>query len=312
MPAPYSDNLYSADTFEDEENEQEYLQEQHGEVGGQQFAQDDDALSPTDGYFHNSSSSTEDVAGQQQPLSHADPSQHPQAPQHQRPASSNVPNVPNVLVEDPTLRGQNASAKAREAEQERLLNNPDHSSSHHTSYPQTTLPHQPSSTANSSAASPSSPQQRSSSSSFSNPHHTLRRSVEDDEVAQQTRMGTPPQQQQQQQLDAPPAYSPASPSVQQAQPTYQTFPPTPVDAAMGVPDEQARLLPRQPESMGGPPDGSRPPFRQRVKSSWLFKNFRSRLRTFLGALLIISIFLMVFSSFTLYPDHDVSGALFAF
>ncbi|RSL70002.1 hypothetical protein CEP54_002063 [Fusarium duplospermum] len=66
MPAPYSDNLYSAD----DDNEE--------------------ALSPTDGYFHASSTSS-------------------------RPR----PLVPNILVEDPTLA--NHESKAWEAERERRL-----------------------------------------------------------------------------------------------------------------------------------------------------------------------------------------------
>ncbi|KAM6526207.1 hypothetical protein FSOLCH5_002335 [Fusarium solani] len=65
MPAPYSDNLYSADD-------------------------ESEALSPTDGYFHASSTSS-------------------------RPR----PLVPNILVEDPTLASR--ESKAWEAERERRL-----------------------------------------------------------------------------------------------------------------------------------------------------------------------------------------------
>jgi hypothetical protein len=71
MPAPYSDNLYSADS----DNEP-------------------DALSPTDGYFHASESSSSR-------------------------SGLNVPHVPNVLVEDPTQLSRDA--KVQEAERERRL-----------------------------------------------------------------------------------------------------------------------------------------------------------------------------------------------
>ncbi|PTB61810.1 hypothetical protein BBK36DRAFT_1190431 [Trichoderma citrinoviride] len=81
MPAPYSDDLYSGD-----DNPWDDQQEQH-----------DDALSPTDGYFHASSSSGLEEA-------------------------ATVPFVPNVMVEDPTLQEDRAAAKAREAEEERLIN----------------------------------------------------------------------------------------------------------------------------------------------------------------------------------------------
>ncbi|KAM0425280.1 hypothetical protein ACHAPT_009598 [Fusarium lateritium] len=84
MPAPYSDNLYSADGDGD----------------------DNQALSPTDGYFHASSASS-------------------------RPR----PLVPNILVEDPTLASR--ESKAWEAERERCLLSSDAgaSSSSHTSRP---------------------------------------------------------------------------------------------------------------------------------------------------------------------------------
>ncbi|KAM0201718.1 hypothetical protein ACHAPA_003813 [Fusarium lateritium] len=71
MPAPYSDNLYSADSDDEP-----------------------DALSPTDGYFHASESSSSR-------------------------SGLNVPRVPNVLVEDPTQLSHDA--KVQEAERERRL-----------------------------------------------------------------------------------------------------------------------------------------------------------------------------------------------
>ncbi|UKZ56487.1 hypothetical protein TrVGV298_010324 [Trichoderma virens] len=91
MPAPYSDNLYSGDDnpWEDDQNE---------------------ALSPADGYFHASSG-----------LEEAQTSS-PSPPVRQQRQSANVPFVPNVMVEDPTLNEDRAAAKAREAAQERLIN----------------------------------------------------------------------------------------------------------------------------------------------------------------------------------------------
>ena len=69
---------------------------------------DEQALSPSDGYFHGASST---------------------APTH-TPTSSNVPYVPNVWVSDPSLgESSKAESKAREAYQESLANR-DHSSAY--------------------------------------------------------------------------------------------------------------------------------------------------------------------------------------
>ncbi|CAI6095372.1 unnamed protein product [Clonostachys chloroleuca] len=92
MPVPYSDNLYSAD---DDLSDADH---NHTE------------LSPTDGYFHASS-----------PFGVASP---PQTATDYQPGHLNVPIVPNVMVEDPTLREQDPDAKAREAAEERKLNPP--------------------------------------------------------------------------------------------------------------------------------------------------------------------------------------------
>ncbi|CAH0017455.1 unnamed protein product [Clonostachys rhizophaga] len=88
MPVPYSDNLYSAD---DDLSDADH---NHTE------------LSPTDGYFHASS-----------PFDVASPPQTATA--DYQPGHLNVPIVPNVMVEDPTLREQDPDAKAREAAEER-------------------------------------------------------------------------------------------------------------------------------------------------------------------------------------------------
>ena len=69
---------------------------------------DEQALSPSDGYFHGASST---------------------APSH-TPTSSNVPYIPNVWVSDPSLgESSKAESKAREAYQESLANR-DHSNAY--------------------------------------------------------------------------------------------------------------------------------------------------------------------------------------
>ncbi|SPQ20337.1 75e0e052-2973-41ec-983c-35fac2ee2d5d [Thermothielavioides terrestris] len=121
---PYSDNLYSAldDEFDDEPiGEPSSQRGEHGpgltaarhagldtlhafadtyaDPGELVDTEDPHALSPTDGYF-GSAPDTPSGTGV--------------------PASAQVPHVPNVLVEDPSLQRNTAESKAREAEQERL------------------------------------------------------------------------------------------------------------------------------------------------------------------------------------------------
>ncbi|KAI9155366.1 hypothetical protein HJFPF1_07948 [Paramyrothecium foliicola] len=268
MSAPYSDNLYSADLSSDDEQDER------------------DALSPSDGYFHASSSSNLPQAPQQHTRGNA--------------TSSNVPAVPNVLVEDPTLREQGVD-KAREAEQERL---------------------------NEEAAQPSAPvpQSRDSYPPFSPTHHH-RRSVDEDDglfeaVGHTSPSGTrqaeaesrpfPHQQQHHthQQIphqisDAPPAYSPPLSPTSGTAGGYHTFGPT--NSTMGLPYEQQHLIPREPESMGGPPEGSKPALWQRIKETisnrLTIQNLRGKVKTALGTLVILSIFLMVLSGFSIRPYH---------
>ncbi|OAQ92004.1 hypothetical protein VFPFJ_03744 [Purpureocillium lilacinum] len=295
MPAPYSDNMYS-------------------DMG--QDASDDerDALSPTDGYFHASASS--DAASS---------SAFGQQPDQHRRTSSNVPSVPNVLVEDPTLRDQ--GAKAREAEQERQINNaagqqttssspyPPQLSS--TSSPHTSHHPTPSASAASPPQGPTSPAANPSPSFVSSHHH--RRSVEEDEPVQfpgdrtrlpylhtpshtSTHATAPSQPHHHSQLDAPPAYSPSPSSPPSSQPQgYQTFASLSENARtgndnsnMGVPEEHQALLPRHPESMGGSPNGPSHPRWQRLKDSMSSPNLRPKLKTILGVLVIFSIIFAIF------------------
>ncbi|KAM0256506.1 hypothetical protein ACHAQJ_004917 [Trichoderma viride] len=298
MPAPYSDNLYSGDDnpWDEEQN---------------------DALSPADGYFHASSSGLEEAT-----------TSSPSYPVQQQRQSSNVPFVPNVMVEDPTLHEDRAAAKAKEAEEERLINSaaagrstpfidsqphhqtslaqgqagfyqPSHSSSSsHPSqvatYPQFQA-HRHSASASASA----------SSSSHSPSGHHHRRSI-DEEVSSFQPPSAAGQATNQYTVhrpaDAPPAYSPpaSSPSLSSG---YQTFTPPPAvsqSETMGLPEENQSLLPRQPESMGGAPNGSQQPLWRRIKSS-ANSTTRKKIRTILGVLVILSIVAALFgSSFGVY------------
>lgn len=128
---PYSDNLYSAldddsDVEPIGESSSQHGRQYHGlgvtpgtawwnAAAGSGYVDDESVdpadavdvvedpqdLSPTDGYFGAATRS-------------------PAAPV--RPTSSNVPHVPNVMVEDPSLQRSAAEGKAREAEQERRRN----------------------------------------------------------------------------------------------------------------------------------------------------------------------------------------------
>lgn len=125
---PYSDNLYSALDDESDiepigegvarhENQGLGVAPQHprldtaidsagtyvssGGVGDAVDLEDPHVFSPTDGYFGTAGGPPSGTVV---------------------PASSNVPSVPNVLVEDPSLQRSAAVDKAREAEQERSRN----------------------------------------------------------------------------------------------------------------------------------------------------------------------------------------------
>ncbi|KAL6860967.1 hypothetical protein J3F83DRAFT_310110 [Trichoderma novae-zelandiae] len=309
MPAPYSDNLYSGDDNPwDDEHEQ------------------NDALSPTDGYFHASSSGLEEAA-----------TSSPVPPVRQQRQSASVPFVPNVMVEDPTLQEDRAAAKAREAEEERLINSasagqsspfgdsqphrqtapfaqgqagvyhPSHPSYSSHSSPQTrpqvaTYPHHHPASASASSSSPSSS------------GHYHRRSI-DEEISsfQPTSAASPVPNQYtiHQPADAPPAYSPSasSPPLPSG---YQTFAPPQAGThseTMGVPDENQTLLPRQPESMGGAVNGSREPLWQRIKNKSSSCITRKKVRTVLGVLVIISIIVALFGSTIGIHSHKKPGII---
>ncbi|KAI1388422.1 uncharacterized protein F4822DRAFT_429049 [Hypoxylon trugodes] len=231
---PHSDNLYSMNADQGED--------------GEDYA---DQLSPSDGYFASSSSS-----------SHA------------------VPNVPNVFVPDPTLQETSeldAESKAREAEEERLLSNAERIENYYSEsnyHPITSGSSRESgqseNRATSSIASrqaqfnPTSIYTYSPSSASHNPLRNYPTRTRASSVYS----------------DAPPAYSPSpvTPVVPINQPTqsrtYSTF-----TSTMGVADiiENERLLERGPESIGQPHDeevgGTPPHWSRRV---------RRRLPTWLG------------------------------
>ncbi|KAL5090008.1 hypothetical protein Trisim1_004840 [Trichoderma cf. simile WF8] len=291
MPAPYSDNLYSGDDnpWNNDQNDA-----------------DADALSPADGYFHASSSGLEEAA-----------TSSPSPPVRQQRQSANVPFVPNVMVEDPTLNEDRAAAKAKEAAEERLINSASagrstpltDSQPHHQTVPfaqgQAGF-YSPSHPSQSTPVAPyprldthyqSTPASASSSSPSSSGHHH-RRSI-DEEISsfQPTSPAsqTPRQYTVRRPSDAPPAYSPSASSPLSS--GYQTFAPPQADIeAMGVPEENQTLLPRQPESMGGASNGAREPLWRRIRNSTNSSTTRKRIRTILGILVIISIIVALFGS----------------
>lgn len=99
---------------------------------------EDQVLSPTDGYFGRSGDSASSDYDAAYPISDSTPGSHPLSPSHRSSsvdvdatpsshypaaASSQVPHVPNVWVSDPSLeQGSTAESKAREAQEERDLN----------------------------------------------------------------------------------------------------------------------------------------------------------------------------------------------
>lgn len=203
MPAPYSDNLYSALDSDPEDDH-------------------DDALSPTDGYFHAQDSS----------------------PSHE------TPYVPNILVEDPTLRQRAKEEEAR----------------------------------------------------YNTHPWDQRQGVEDNvsvipgNTSEQAESSRPALQHIP--TDAPPAYSPRSPtSPTSPQPGvgYQTFSSSSPQAHnMGSPDEENRLLSREPQSMGGEPTPERPGLSrwEVFKEEWKAAKWgttRRKVRTVLSTFLILAI-----------------------
>ncbi|EFY99298.1 hypothetical protein MAA_05356 [Metarhizium robertsii ARSEF 23] len=344
MPAPYADNIYSD------------MGHDAASAAGDDRENHDEALSPTDGYFHASESSgaassshhVPDRPYQQHPA--VTWQQHHQLQQPQR-TPSHVPVVPNVLVEDPTLRHESAT-KAKEAEEERWINNGSSQASPEAAF----TPHMGSNVISqgmhhgastsldtymgnnqTTSATPASP------TVVTSPLHHHRRSVEEDgpllytghstrlpyshtpfetaASATSTSLNQPTPQFQthhQNHLDAPPAYSPSpsSPSAGHSQ-DYRTFAPHSSGSnnvnpdvnqdTMGIPEEHQALLPRQPESMGGSPNGPPASRWQRVKNAVHSPNTRKNIRTLLGIAVVLSIFFAIFGGISLSsggPQHS--------
>ena len=241
-------------------------------------------LSPSDGYFHTSSSSSTGFT---------------RHPQHEQPGRLGVPSVPNLLVEDPTLHAQQRDAKHGEAADERRFDSlPNHSgtpSSSASVYQQTSPP----------AGNHRSIIEDIPSSPRSLSHQTLTPAPSTQPLL--TAMG-----------DAPPAYTARSPTRQplgsHGGVGYQTFRRT-CDVPGGAretPEGSLDTVPRRSEPVGGfPPDASRtPPSRwRRIRDSFKNGRFRGMLQKVLGTLLLVSIVLMLINSFMIRGSTKVCSDL---
>ncbi|KAI8963022.1 hypothetical protein F5Y11DRAFT_168269 [Daldinia sp. FL1419] len=246
-----------------------------GESDGDGYA---DQLSPSDGYFAAPSSS-----------SHA------------------VPNVPNILVPDPTLQQRSesgAESKALEAEEEKEPSNARTAEYYHHNYNHAAagsgLTGQPGRLEHYAASSSTAPRQHRCHSTFT---HTYSHSS----LPYTPFRNYPTRGQTSVYSDAPPAYSPSPiypipPTNQQPQSRgYSTFTPT-----MGAPNavENARLLGRSPESIGQPiaeESGNTMHWTRRVRRrlpTWL--GWRSSM---LGLMMVISIVLLANSLRIIKQDH---------
>jgi len=302
MP-PYSDNLYSAwdesdvEPIEDGPNQPEphgpgthFQRSRQGHVepgypghgvfgtGGvlgpghdtrDEDNDTDDVLSPTDGYFHTRQSPT---------TTWQSPYTTPVTA-----TSSNVPHIPNIWVEDPSLaQSSTADSKAREADQERLANR---------RQPHPFQPRYPSGSSSTAAETQPGPREvrdayHQASSSTITPYpytaasytpYAPQRTTYDEQFLPR---------------EAPPAYtpSPTSSSVSPSSPrNYNTFSSdTRTTAAMGGREETQGLLANEPQSMGSPEDGiddSNFPWRDRLRSRLRHRSGR-HLKLILVALLL--------------------------
>ncbi|KAK4455076.1 hypothetical protein QBC34DRAFT_107308 [Podospora aff. communis PSN243] len=286
---PYSDDLYSALDESDSgpigyglnqpepQGSETHLQDSQGRqfqpdrrwdhgVSGGSGGDDDldlddneELLSPTDGYFNATQSSTST------PYS-------PSSAASTAATSPNVPRVPNILVEDPSLpRGSTAESKAREADRERFVNR---------EWPRQCQPRYPSGSNRASAS-------RWNTGSRAGPgrdaHYTPASSSTYPYTPTSYTPYAPPRAAYDESSlllprEAPPAYTPSptssSSSQSPASPTsYSTFPPN-IAAAMGRHDETQGLLANagEPQSMGNPDDDI-----NRVPLTWRDR-LRSRVR----------------------------------
>ena len=314
---PYSDNLYSA---LDDDSDFEPLGESsshHGERGlgvalthttldtnvgfaespGEEHAaswagpvdvvdvEDPQLLSPTDGYFI--STVTDDAS------------------ETVVPASSSVPYVPNVLVEDPSLRRSTAEGKEREAAQERTRNGQGFSNVDGEDTPaHSSLTAATSRNGPSSAHTVSPPQQSITPSSAT--YHTPSSSTHITPAATPSSYTAysprrPPYHGEHFPFiprEAPPAYTPSAipppnpRALGDVSSSYNTFSQT-TDAVvnMGLPEETQSLLARQPESMRDPSSNglgeASPTWRSRMKKARGHANRRSCKIVLIAMLLLL-------------------------
>ena len=302
---PYSDNLYS---MVDDDSDIEPIGEpsnQHGlgvisqhspldtydatdahaghdtvDSGEGVDVEDPQLLSPTDGYFGTAT----DIPSE------------PRVP-----TSSNVPYVPNVLVEDPSLQRNSAEGKAQEAEQERLRNGQGFSNSddgYTAAYPSHTTAASRNGSTSAYVPSPTQQSIGSVSQSVAATYYSPSSSTHIPSAAtptSYTTYGTRNTAYHAEHLpflprEAPPAYTP-SPTTPSHSRNYSTFSQsTGTVNDMGRPEETQGLLPRQPESMRDPdPDGLDKPqtgWRGRMRSIGRYRNWGIP-RTVLVALLLV-------------------------
>jgi hypothetical protein len=262
---PYSDNLYSA--WDDDEPDTEATISDglnhsgsglRGDTGPASHAlgtegddEVEDALSPTDGYFQSSQTSSS-TASALEPAT-----------------SSNVPRIPNVWVQDPSLApNSTVENKAQEAVRERTTNAQRPSEPPRQSTPNTTSPtiyRHPEPTSPSSSSGPDAYHQQSSSTHApSGPWPTTSYTPY---APQRLAYGPGPSSIH---AEAPPAYTPspttssptANGDVSTNYSTFSTHTAPNTAVPMGGHEESQRLLSHEPQSMGGsevePQHGSLP------------------------------------------------------
>lgn len=289
MPAPYSDNLYSVEDSDLEGSDNEL----------------DSHLSPTDGYFQNTSSSADNLYPPQQDHDHESRSIG-NVTDATLPTSAGVPHVPNVLVQDPSLQ---KSSKDREAREETRLNTSfappaqgtssvdDFYDGASTVADSEATPSHTTYTSHARSSSSYTPYSPSTDAPLRTPQTHSRRNI----YSQPASLFRIPR-------EAPPAYTPSPTSPLSSSPTeprnYQTFSPS----TMGAPEEERRLLGRDPESMGDEPydEDPRPvPWKDRVLKKYPWASRRT-LKMVLFVLLMFSIFVGFLSMLGTTVSHNVS------
>jgi hypothetical protein len=300
MPAPYSDDLYSADLYDDVDDYPDFPPVpniQEARDGSEEEDELTQHLSPTVG---ESSSSAVGFMPQDQPY------QPRGAQPFGEPYSANVPRVPHILVDDPSIGYEStAESKAREADAERVrnetLNNPESRSS-----PAPTAQSSSGHARSESQSSTNIPAAHTPSSATVSPVRSPRSNQH--AFSERTGLFNIP-------AEAPPAYtpSPVSPTSSSGQGdhpfrNYQTFgDPTVVPATMGVPEEARGLLSREPESMGDYPYDDEeqmvPRWRRRAERGLT----RAAIKKVLWAALLASIVVaLVVTALNVHIEFEVS------